>query len=123
MKSPKTKSLVLGFISALLLAGVGYAAQSGKNFTGEIMDSACAKSGSHAGMMKADPKMSTAKLCTDGCVAHGAKYVLYDDATKTSYELSDQKKPAAFAGQKVTVMGTLNDQTKTITVADIKAGS
>jgi hypothetical protein len=49
--------------------------------------------------------------------------VLYDAATKTVYQLSDQTKPAQFAGAKVTVTGTLNDATKTITVANIKAAS
>ena len=114
------KTTAWAFLSALLLAGAGYAAQGGKTYTGEIMDSACAQSGSHAGMMKNDPTMKTAKACTTGCVAHGAKYVLYDGATKTAYELDDQKKPATFAGEKVTVTGTLNSATKTIHVIDIK---
>jgi len=39
-----------------------------------------------------------------GCVKAGSKYVLYDTSSKTVYELSDQKKPEQFAGQKVTVM-------------------
>ena len=114
------KAVTLGLAAALLLAGAGYAAQAGKTYTGEIMDSACAKSGSHATMMKSDPSMKTAKDCTTGCVAHGAKYVLYDDAKKTAYELDNQQKPADFAGQKVVVTGTLDNATKTIHVIDIK---
>ena len=49
----------------------------------------------------------------------GAKYVLYDG--KNAYVLSDQTTPAKFAGKKVTVMGTLDEKTKTITVASIGA--
>src|SRR4051794_7929199 len=116
------KRLALGFASVLLLAGVGYAAQGNKTYTGEIMDAACASSGSHAGMMKSDPSMKTAKACTDACVAHGSKYVLYDSATKTTYALDDQTKPKEFSGDKVKVTGTLDASTKTIHVADIKKG-
>lgn len=114
------KAVGLGFMGVLLLAGAGYAAQAGSTYTGEIMDAACASSGSHAGMMKQDPSMKTAKDCTNGCVAHGSKYVLYDQATKTTYELDDQTKPKEFAGSKVKVMGTLDKATKTIHVTDIK---
>jgi hypothetical protein len=52
----------------------------------------------------------------------GSKYVLFN-ADKTFYNLSDQKKPAQFAGQKVEVTGSLNKSTKTIHVKDIKAAS
>jgi hypothetical protein len=116
------KKAALGLTAALLLAGAGYAAQAGKTYTGEIMDGACAMSGSHAAMMKNDPTMKTAKACTDGCVAHGSKYVLYNAATKTTYDLDDQAKPKEFSGEKVRVTGTLDATTKTIHVADIKKG-
>ena len=76
----------------------------------------------HEGMMTKNPAIKTAKDCTVGCVLHGAKYVLYDSATKTVYELDDQKKPEQFAGAKV-VTGTLDDSTRTIHVATIKAAS
>lgn len=109
----------LSLALTLLLAGsVGFAAD--KTYTGEIMDSACAAAGSHAGMMKGNPNM-TAKDCTLGCVSHGAKFVLYNASTKTVYQLDDQKKPEKFAGAKVAVTGTLDDATKTIHVAKIKA--
>lgn len=102
-----------------------WAFQSAKDasYSGEIMDSACAATGSHEGMMKGHPDIKTAKDCTLGCVQHGAKYVLYDAANKTVYQLDDQKKPVQFAGAKVTVTGTLDDSTKTIHVAKIKAAS
>jgi len=106
-------------VAVLMLSGVGFAAD--KTYNGEIMDSACAAAGSHDGMMKQDPSIKTAKDCTNGCVAHGAKYVLYDSTTKTIYQLDDQKKPMQFAGAKVAVTGTLDDSTKTIHVSKIKA--
>ena len=62
------------------------------------------------------------KACTEACIKMGSKYVLFN-ADKTFYLLSDQKKPAAFAGQKVEVAGTLNKATKTLHVTAIKAAS
>ncbi len=53
----------------------------------------------------------------------GGKYVLYDGATKTIYELDDQQKPADFAGKKVKITGTYDKGTKTIHVTNIQAAS
>jgi hypothetical protein len=53
----------------------------------------------------------------------GNKYVLYNAATKSVYELDDQTKPEQFAGKQVKVTGTLDSATKTIHVTDIKAAS
>jgi hypothetical protein len=112
------KKLILSIAGCLVLApGLTAAA----TFTGEIMDEACAKDGSHAVMFK---KMGTndPKACTEACVKAGSKYVLLESG-KTYYHLSDQKKPKAFSGQKVQVTGTLDKSTKTIQVTDIKAAS
>jgi hypothetical protein len=107
--------------AVLLVAGVSLSAQA-ENFKGEIMDSACAASGSHAAMQKGHADL-TAKDCSTACVKMGAKYVLYDPSSKTVYKLTDQKKPADFAGDKVEVSGTLDKATKTIKVEEIKAAS
>ena len=117
------KVRALGLFSILAFVGLTFAAQNNQAFTGEIMDSACAKMGSHEGMMKSHPNMKTAKDCTLGCVKAGAKYVLYDSATKTVYQLDDQKQPERFAGEEVTVAGNLDASSKTIHVSDIQAGS
>lgn len=106
-------------VVTLMFISVSYAAPQQKTYTGEITDSACAAMGSHAAMTKGTNM--TAKDCTIACAQHGAKYVLYDAATKTVYQLDDQKKPEQFAGAKVVVTGTLDDATKTIHVAAIKA--
>ncbi len=66
-------------------------------------------------------KVKNARECTLECVRMGATYVLYNPATKTTYELDDQKTPAQFAGEKVNVSGSLDAATKTIHVEKITA--
>ncbi len=117
------KKLALGFAAILMFVTVASAAPTSKTYTGEIMDSSCAMMGSHEGMMKEHANIKTAKECTLGCVKMGAKFVLYDPATKTTYKLDDQKKPVRFAGEKVKVMGTYDKATETIHVVSIKSGS
>ena len=114
------KKLVMS-IGACLLLAPSFVAAKDTTFSGEIMDKACADDGGHEAMFKKtgtkDPK-----ACTEACIKMGSKYVLFN-ADKTFYNLSDQKKPAQFAGQKVEVTGSLNESTKTIHVKDIKAAS
>jgi hypothetical protein len=102
---------------------VSLAIAQDRTFNGEIMDSACAQMGSHDGMMKSNADIKDAKGCTLGCVKGGAKFVLYDAASKTVYELDDQQKPVKFAGEKVKVMGTVDKVTNTIHVTDIHGAS
>ena len=56
--------------------------------------------------------------------AHSAqpnsKFVLYDAATKTTYQLDNQDLVQPYAGEKVEVTGTLNSANKTIKVTNIK---
>jgi hypothetical protein len=108
-------------LGVCLLLGTGLATAKAATFSGEIMDEACAKGGGHEAMFKKTGS-NDAKACTEACVKMGSKYVLFN-ADKTFYMLSDQKKPASFAGQKVEVTGSLNKATKTIHVASIKAAS
>ena len=114
------KKLIVSIATCLLLAP-GFAKAKDMTFKGEIMDEACAKGGGHESMFK---KMGTndPKACTEACVKGGSKYVLFN-TDKTFYQLSDQKKPATFAGQKVEVTGTLDKASKTIHVAAINAAS
>ena len=113
------KFLIASLASASLLA-VSLAAQKSQTFTGEIMDQQCALLGGHSLMQT---KGESGKDCTNRCVSIGGKYVLYDAATKTVYMLDDQKKPQAFAGEKVQVTGAFDTSTKTIHVATIKSAS
>jgi hypothetical protein len=91
-----------------------------QEFSGEITDTFCAKNGSHDTMMNELKNMGhNKKSCAVQCVQLGAKYVLYDAGRKTIYSLDDQDKAAAFAGQRVRVMGTL--EKKKIKVESIEA--
>jgi hypothetical protein len=110
-------------LNVLILLAVGFSVAADMTYSGEIMDSACAKMGSHDGMMKAHSNIKDAKGCTLGCVKGGAKVVLYDSTSKAVYELDDQQKPMQFAGDKVKIMGTLDKATNTIHVADIQPAS
>ena len=112
------KNLAIG--AGCLLASMSIFAQGPQTYKGEIIDSQCAALGGHQIM---EQKGESSKDCTNRCVNMGGNYTLYDPATKTGYQLDDQKKWAAFAGAKVVVTGTLDPATKMIHVATIKASS
>jgi type 1 fimbria pilin len=114
------KRFAIGLIASLAFLTIGVAAQKAETFSGEVMDSPCAMLGGHEKMIA---KGENAKDCTIRCVGMGGKYVLYDGAKKLTYQLDDQKKAEKFAGAKVKVTGSFDEATKTIHVADIKAGS
>lgn len=112
------RKLTLAVLLVMMGATVSFAAN--ETFTGEIMDSACAKMGNH----NAGYKMTgthTRKDCTLACVKAGSKFVLYIPATKNTYQLDNQKEPKAFAGENVKVIGTYNASTKTIHVEEIES--
>ncbi len=123
------RKIAIGTVASVLLLGAGLTLAKDQTFTGEIYDSQCAKNGSHAMMLakegmagkENDPMART--MCTKNCVKMGGKYVLFDAAKKTTYELDDQQKPVDFAGQKVKVKGTFDKATKTIHVTSIEAAS
>lgn len=110
----------LATVVALFLLGTATAFAANRAFTGQIMDAPCAKMGNH----DAGYKMTgthTPKDCTLACVKAGAKLVLYNSKTKTTYQLDNQTKPLAFAGENVKVLGTYDASTKTIHVVRIEA--
>jgi hypothetical protein len=115
------KAFMIGLGGSMALFSMGLAAQQGSTFRGEIMDSPCAMVGSHEKMVQ-KPTITAAdkKQCTLDCVKMGGKFVLYNAADKTVYQLDDQKKSEPFAGADVTVTGTLDRANNTIHVADIK---
>ena len=99
-------------LSSLFIAGGLVAGAATQTFTGVITDSMCGKD--HA-MMKVTPDPK----CVVECVKHNSKYALADG--KNVYVLSDQKTPEQFAGQKVTVTGTLYEKTRILKVDSISA--
>jgi Protein of unknown function (DUF5818) len=101
------RTIAVSAIAVLLGASLSFASPNSKTFVGNISDSMC-------GLKHMMPGKSD-KDCTLECVQGGGKYVLADPAAGKVYQLSDQKKPAAFAGQKVNVTGTLKGDTITVT--------
>ena len=96
-------------VALLLLAGLccaGTATAAGRTFVGSISDSMCGAKHMMPGQSDKD--------CTLACVKAGSKYVLADASGKV-YQLSDQKKPEQFAGDKVKVTGTLKGDTINVT--------
>jgi predicted small lipoprotein YifL len=84
--------------------------------SGVISDSMCGKDHSGMGELGKDPA-----VCTQKCVEQGAKFVLVDEKSGDVYNLSDQKKPAKFAGQSVSVDGHIDPTEKAIHVHSLKA--
>ena len=95
----------------VMIAAASLLAAADKTFTGTVTDSMCGKD--HSAM-----KMGTDAKCTVACVKAGAKYAL-NDGKKTN-TLSDRTAPEKFAGQKVTVTGSV-DKAGTLQVTKIEA--
>jgi hypothetical protein len=113
--------LSTGLVALQLWAG--QLNQSGRQvFTGEVTDTFCAKNKSHEEMMNENKTMGRDKqTCAQKCAQIGAKYVLLDASKGTVYQLDDQAKAAAFAGQEVRVVGTVENNL--LKIASIDAGS
>ena len=113
------KRLALGFAAIIIFLAVAWASPKNETFTGEIMDSQCAKMNGHAEMMMSHGNINTAEECTLVCVKEGGKFVLFNAITIITYQLDDQNKLTQFAGASVKVTGTLDGSKKTIHVASI----
>jgi hypothetical protein len=103
-----------GIAAATFLSLSPVSAAPPQTFVGVISDSECGSS--HASMRMADTDAGCVKACVD---AHGAGYVLWDG--KREYTLKDRDHATAFAGARVTVVGTLQSDGKTIAVDSISA--
>jgi len=84
---------------------------SAETFTGVVTDTMC---GAKHTMLKDAPD----DKCIRACLKGSSEYALFDG--QTVLKLSDQKKTAKFATQRVKVEGTLDQKTKTIKVASIE---
>jgi hypothetical protein len=96
--------------TAFLLALSAFAAQP-QTFSGVITDTMCGKT---HGMAAGQPDDKCISACLKGT---SSQYALFDG--KQVWKLSDQKRPAKLAAQRVTVTGVLNEKTKTIQVDSI----
>jgi hypothetical protein len=101
------KYLIVG-----VLAGAALAAPGKHTFIGVISDDMC--TAGHSAMRMGPTDAECAVACAD---LHGSSYVLL--AGKKVYALTDQKTPAGYAGQKVSVKGVLEANGKTIQVESI----
>lgn len=106
------KHLLVCVLGVVSLSG----AQAAQTFTGVIADDTCGVAGGHASMGMGPTDVECTRLCV---LHHAGAYVLQDG--KDVYTLSDQRMPEQFAGQKVSVVGTLDAKTKTIQVDSIAA--
>lgn len=125
VRKSDARSLVVagGGVLALLLCGVVPlgAAQGATTFKGELADEQlnCVQT-----PMKAPEGIKDKTSCVlyyAHFVQPGSKYVLYDAATKTAYQLDDQNLVQPYVGAKsVLITGTLDKASKTIHVKEIK---
>jgi len=100
---------------ALWSAAPATQAPDAQTFTGTIIDFECAGIG-HQHMQMGPTDADCVRLCV---LAHGVPYVL--ESGDDVYFLSDQEMPVEFAARQVTVTGTLDVETMTITVASMRA--
>jgi hypothetical protein len=109
----------LGIAAFSMVFGLAIAVVPNRDttFRGEIMDSFCADMGSHETITTS---FRSARDCTIDCVKFGAKYVLYSPNRNKAYRLDDQGAPALFAGEKVRITGTYDNETNTIHVKAIQ---
>lgn len=96
-----------------VLAGATALAVPPATFTGVVIDNDCAGLG-HASMRMAETDPECARACV---LSHGSAFML--EAGKDIYGLSDQKTSERLAGQRVTVVGTLDSKTRRIQVESI----
>jgi len=109
------------FWSALVavISSVSAGERSG-TFTGEIMDRQCAQMQSHDNMMKTQGAKN-AKECTLSCVKNGDKFALFDSNTKKVYPIEDDKKVREYAGQRVEITGSYDNDAEVLHVKSIAA--
>src|SRR5277367_709677 len=82
-----------------------------ETFTGVITDTMC---GAKHTMMKNQPDDRCVKACTKG----SSEYALFDG--NAVLKLDNQKTSAKFPAQRVRVIGTLEEKSKTIKVTSIE---
>lgn len=108
---------VLLLAAAFLQAGFKSSHKHNTSYTGEIMNGICTGQSSHNQKM-AEEGTNNATGCTM-CRKDGARLVLYNAEVQASYNLDDQVKPREYVGEKVAIVGTYDEPTRTIHVQSI----
>lgn len=98
---------VLAIVSLLVPLTLTAADATKGEWTGWITDTHCGVNGANNDHTAA---------CVEKCMKGGSKAQLYVSAEKKAYALNDFAKVKALVGQKVTVKGTLDPATSTITI-------
>ena len=109
------KFLILALALLASFAFVAFATAEDMAYTGWVADEACAKDFEKAGN-------EAHKGCATGCLGGGDNVAL---ASPDGFHLLDitTEKALELLGMEVTVMGTLDEATNTITVTSIAASS
>jgi hypothetical protein len=93
--------------------GVAWAGEKGQ-WTGYITDTHCGKEGAS--------KDHTAD-CVRQCMREGSKAQIWSEADDQALDLDDFKKVASLVGNRVTIKGTFDSATKTITIESVARAS
>ena len=93
------KNVAISIMATVVLATLSFGAPKESTFTGEIMDSECAKVGSHEMMMKKEGAKN-ATQCSLACVKMGSKYVLFNAAEKIVYQLDRPEEARTVCGHE-----------------------
>jgi hypothetical protein len=112
----RRESAIVGFAAWVFLGTLSLTAQEEQIFKGKITDCMCSQPAADSAMPE---RSATPELCPVACMKKGAKYILSNSETKSVYHLSNQRKPKAFAGKDVVVVGTLDKTTDTIRVSEM----
>jgi hypothetical protein len=123
IRKRNTKDLLLlplGCLLLLLPVMAQFAAAQGTTFKGEITDE-------HLNCIQTPVKAVEGITKKEACVLYWthfakppSKYVLYDAATKTTYQLDDQSRVQPYVGETVQITGTLDGAAKAIRVTGVK---
>lgn len=102
------KRMTVLAVAALLAGALSFAADAAKGeWTGFITDTHCGVNGANSDHTAA---------CVEKCMKGGSKAQLYVASEKKAYAINDFEKVKALVGQKVTIKGSLDVGTGTITV-------
>jgi hypothetical protein len=101
----KRVALLAMVMTVVAAARLGAGAKD--EWTGWITDTHCGVNGANRDHTAA---------CVEKCMKGGSKVQIYVESEKKAYPLNDFQKVKALVGQKVTVKGSLDDATGTITV-------
>jgi hypothetical protein len=93
------KKCVLVVAMLIISATFSFGKKAEKSYTGEVMDSRCAKMGNHDAGYKMTGT-NTPKDCAQACVKAGGKYVLYDETAKTPTNSMTRTKPKTWQAKR-----------------------